>query len=62
MMNFIPLNIYDEASVEYVLSHIDNAVQYGEDLEPVEPKLEDENQDEDDTRQNDQDDRDGDSE
>ena len=34
MVSFIPLNITDEDSVEYVLSTIDNALQYGEDLEP----------------------------
>ena len=26
-------------SVKYVLSHVDNAIQYGEDLEPKEPAL-----------------------
>lgn len=34
MVSFIPLNITDEDSIEYVLSTIDNAMQYGEDLEP----------------------------
>ncbi|KAI8384415.1 GPN-loop GTPase [Radiomyces spectabilis] len=34
MVSFIPLNITDEDSVEYVLSSIDHAMQYGEDLEP----------------------------
>lgn len=34
MVSFIPLNITDEDSIEYVLSSIDNAMQYGEDLEP----------------------------
>lgn len=46
MVSFIPLNVQKEASLEYLLSHIDNAVQYGtcflihlgEDLEPKEPK------------------------
>jgi hypothetical protein len=38
MVTFIPLNIKEEDSVEYVLSSIDVAVQYGEDLEPKEPK------------------------
>ncbi|CAO3648335.1 unnamed protein product [Mucor hiemalis] len=37
MVRFIPLNITDEDSVEYVLSHVDNSMQYGEDLEPKEP-------------------------
>lgn len=34
MVRFIPLNITDEDSVEYVLSHVDDSMQYGEDLEP----------------------------
>jgi hypothetical protein len=34
MVRFIPLNITDEDSIEYVLSHVDNSMQYGEDLEP----------------------------
>ncbi|KAI8051978.1 GPN-loop GTPase [Syncephalis plumigaleata] len=38
MVGFIPLNIREEDSIEYVLSHIDNAIQYGEDQEPKEPK------------------------
>ncbi|ORZ24370.1 GPN-loop GTPase 3 [Absidia repens] len=37
MVSFIPLNITDEDSVEYVLSSVDHAMQYGEDLEPKEP-------------------------
>jgi hypothetical protein len=36
MVHFIPLNIQDEDSISYVLSHVDNALQYGEDLEPKE--------------------------
>ena len=38
MVSFVPLNITDESSIDYLLSNIDNAVQYGEDLEPKEPK------------------------
>ncbi|KAI7899943.1 GPN-loop GTPase, partial [Cokeromyces recurvatus] len=38
MVRFIPLNITDEDSIEYVLSHVDNSMQYGEDLEPKEPE------------------------
>lgn len=34
MVKFLPLNITDEDSTEYVLSHVDNSMQYGEDLEP----------------------------
>ncbi|KAI9003693.1 GPN-loop GTPase [Gaertneriomyces semiglobifer] len=41
MVTLIPLNIQDEESIELVLSHVDNAIQYGEDLEPKEPKDED---------------------
>jgi hypothetical protein len=38
MVSFIPLNITQESSIEYLLASVDNAVQYGEDLEPKEPK------------------------
>lgn len=38
MVSFVPLDISDEHSIEYVLSMIDNALQYGEDLEVKEPK------------------------
>ncbi|KAJ3152387.1 ATP binding protein [Irineochytrium annulatum] len=38
MVSFVPLNIKDEDSVNLVLAHIDNAIQYGEDVEPKEPK------------------------
>ncbi|KAI8589407.1 GPN-loop GTPase [Geranomyces variabilis] len=38
MVSFLPLDVADEESVEMVLSCVDNAVQYGEDLEPKEPK------------------------
>lgn len=38
MVSFLPLNIHDEDSVATVLSHVDNAIQYGEDMEPKEPK------------------------
>lgn len=39
MVGFIPLNIREEDSIEYVLAHVDNAIQYGEDQEPKEPKV-----------------------
>jgi hypothetical protein len=39
IVKFIPLNIKEEDSIEYVLSHIDNAIQFGEDQEPKEPKV-----------------------
>ncbi|KAL7006480.1 hypothetical protein EMMF5_003901 [Cystobasidiomycetes sp. EMM_F5] len=38
MVQFLPLDITDEDSVELILSHIDNAIQYGEAEEPKEPK------------------------
>ncbi|KAJ3339969.1 ATP binding protein [Gonapodya sp. JEL0774] len=38
MVQFVPLNIEDEDSITYLLAQIDNAMQYGEDLEPKEPK------------------------
>jgi HD superfamily phosphohydrolase len=37
MVSFIPLNITDEESINVLLQHIDNALQYGEDIEPHEP-------------------------
>ena len=45
-MNFLPLNAKEEESVEYVLSSIDHAMNYGEDLEPREPKDSQEDPDE----------------
>ncbi|KAJ1916119.1 hypothetical protein H4219_003955 [Mycoemilia scoparia] len=38
MVSFLPLNIKDEDSIAYVLSHADNALQWGEDQEPKEPE------------------------
>lgn len=37
MVNFIPLNVRNESSMAAVLSHIDNATQYSENLEPKDP-------------------------
>lgn len=37
IVSFLPHNINNENSLEDLLSHIDNAVQYGEQLEPREP-------------------------
>ncbi len=37
MVQFLPLDVTDEESVGVVLSHIDNAIQYGEHEEPKEP-------------------------
>lgn len=34
MVNFIPLDIRNEESIQYLLSCVDNCIQYGEDLEP----------------------------
>ena len=38
MVSFVPLNINKDKSVEVVLGHIDNALQFGEDAEPRIPK------------------------
>lgn len=37
MVAFLPLNIKDEDSITAILSHVDNAIQFGEDQEPKEP-------------------------
>ncbi len=42
MVNFIPLNVKSESSLAAILSHIDNATQYAENLEPREPVENDE--------------------
>jgi GTPase SAR1 family protein len=38
MVNFIPLNANSESSLTAILSHIDHATQYAEQLEPKEPR------------------------
>jgi len=38
MVSYLPLNIYEPESISLILQHVDNAIQYGEDLEPKEPK------------------------
>lgn len=38
LVSFLPLDVTDEDSVNTVLSHIDNMMQYGEDEEPKMPK------------------------
>jgi hypothetical protein len=38
MIGFVMLDIQDEESIDCVLAHTDHAIQYGEDLEPMEPK------------------------
>jgi len=38
LVSFLPLDLTSTDSLEAVLSHIDYAMQYGEDEEPVEPK------------------------
>lgn len=49
MVNFLPLNVRNESSLSAVLSHIDNATQYAENLEPKDPiDNEDINDDDDD--------------
>mmetsp|Transcript_10917 Transcript_10917/g.17888 ORF Transcript_10917/g.17888 Transcript_10917/m.17888 type:complete len:334 (+) Transcript_10917:60-1061(+) len=37
LVSFLPLDITSEESMEIILGHIDNATQYGEDLEPRDP-------------------------
>lgn len=37
-MRFLPLDVRAESSFDYVLGHIDMAIQYGEDMEPKEPR------------------------
>lgn len=34
LVQFLPMSNGDESSVELVLAHVDNAIQYGEDMEP----------------------------
>lgn len=38
LVSFLPLDVSDEDSINTVLSHIDNMMQYGEDEEPKMPK------------------------
>lgn len=38
MVSFLPLDITDEDSIGAILSHVDNAIQYGEHEEPKEPQ------------------------
>ncbi|UIZ26274.1 hypothetical protein KXD40_002181 [Peronospora effusa] len=38
MVAFVPMNINREESIEAVLMHVDHAINYGDDLEPQEPK------------------------
>ena len=45
MVNFIPLNVRSESSLAAILSHIDNATQYAENLEPKDPYEECEDED-----------------
>jgi len=37
LVSFLPFDISDDESIDLVLMHIDNATQYGEDLEPRDP-------------------------
>ncbi|CAK9001104.1 GPN-loop GTPase 3 [Durusdinium trenchii] len=45
LVHFLPLDITSEDSVELVVLHIDNATQYGEDLEPRDPRDQDDAED-----------------
>ncbi len=38
MISFLPLDVSDDDSIASLLAQIDNAIQYGEDLEPKEPR------------------------
>jgi len=38
LVTYLPLNIHDPDSIALILQHVDNSIQYGEDLEPKEPK------------------------
>jgi len=59
MVSFLPLDVTKEDSIDMVLSTVDHAIQYGEDVEPREPK-EREDVDEED-EDNNRDDEDGDA-
>lgn len=37
LVSFVPINVDDEDSIQHLLMQVDNAIQYGEDLEPKEP-------------------------
>ena len=39
MVSFLPLNLCDEESIVHLLLQIDNAIQYGEDLDVREMKV-----------------------
>jgi len=39
LVSFLPLDITEEDSIGAILSHIDNALQYGEDEEVKPPKV-----------------------
>lgn len=45
MIGFVMLDITDEDSLTAVIAHADHAVQYGEDVEPMEPKEDDQMED-----------------
>lgn len=38
LVGFVPMSIKDEDSVRLVMHHLDNSVQYGDDVEPSNPK------------------------
>lgn len=38
LVSFLPLDLTQTDSIQTMLSHIDHAMQYGEDEEPKEPK------------------------
>ncbi|GAM21430.1 hypothetical protein SAMD00019534_046050 [Acytostelium subglobosum LB1] len=38
LVGYIPLDITDQDSISFLLAQIDNSIQYGEDVEPIDPK------------------------
>eukprot|EP01084_Bolivina_argentea_P150981 263587_1 len=38
MVSFLPYSCHDIDSIEMILAHVDHAIQYGEDKEPIEPE------------------------
>jgi len=41
MVSFVPLDPTKEGSIEYALAVVDASIQYGEDMEPREPRMDD---------------------
>lgn len=41
MVSFVPLDPTSEDSIQYALAVVDGSIQYGEDMEPKEPRMDD---------------------